>query len=289
MTLRTLAPILALALVSARPAAAQSHKLLVLQSEGRADAATRHKIDVAIVKLAAATEPQATAGELNFTDAATAVGCQPETPACKDEVLGMLAVDEMVITTVAPKPGGLEITVRRVARGGTTRDATMLLATGAPADKLDDLAPLFRPTPAPPPAPLPTAPEPRRSVVETDRGSTVPANHRNLQIAGMAGGGVLVVLGLVMWSAANGVQSDIDKAPTTNRRDLEALQDLESRGDDYASLGNLFVISGLAVGGVATYFFIKDRRAARSTASARLVPAVLDHGAGLVLTFGGTP
>ncbi|MBC7974012.1 MAG: hypothetical protein H7138_03435 [Myxococcales bacterium] len=133
---------------------------------------------------------------------------------------------------------------------------------------------------------------PPRSVVETDRppsGPPSPSNHRNLQIAGMAGGGALVVLGLVMWGAASGIQSDINQAPTTNRNDLEALADLESRGDSYASVGNLLVISGLAVGGVATYFFLKDRRAARSVMTARLVPTVIDHGAGLVLTFGGSP
>ncbi len=293
MILRTSAPILALTLVvagGARPAAADPSKLLVLQSEGRTDPATRRKIDAAIVKLAATAEPQATAGELNFTDAATAVGCKPEVPACKDEVLGMLAVDEMVITTVAPKPGGLEITVRRVARGGATRDATMLLATGSSPDKLDGIAPLFRP--APPRPALPVASPPPRSVVETERPPAGPPSspdHRNLQIAGMAGGGALVVLGLVMWGAASGIQSDINQAPTANRGDLEALADLESRGDSYASVGNLLVISGLAVGGVATYFFLKDRRAARSAMTARLVPTVIDHGAGLVLTFGGSP
>jgi len=105
----------------------------------------------------------------------------------------------------------------------------------------------------------------------------------------MAGGGALVVLSLVLWGAANGVQHDIEKAPTTTRQDLLALKDLESRGDGYAGLGNVFAISGLAVGGIATYFYIRDRRASSSTTTARLVPTVLDHGAGLVLTIGGLP
>ncbi len=291
MTLRTLATILALALASSRPAAAESHKLLVLQSEGRADAATRAKGDAAIVKLASASEPQASAGELNFSDAATAVGCKPETAACKDEVLGMLAVDEIVITTVSPKPGGLEITVRRIAKGGATRDATMVLATGTPTDKLDGIAPLFGVTPPPPP-PVEPEPAPRAappSIVVTEPPPSRPSDNHRLEIAGMAGGGALVVLSFVLWGAANGVQGDIDKAPTSTRQDLLDLKNLESRGDGYAGLGNVFALSGLVVGSIATYFYIRDRRASSSTMTASVLPTVLDHGAGLVLTIGGSP
>ena len=290
MTFRTLALILALALASSRPAAAESHKLLVLQSEGRADAATRARVDAAVVKLALASEPQASAGELNFTDAATAVGCEPEAPACKDEVLGMLAVDEIVITTVTPRPGGLEITVRRIAKGRATRDATMVLATGTLTDKLDGIAPLFGATPPPPPVEPASAPRASfPSVVVTEPAPIGHADNHRLELAGMAGGGALVVLGLVLWSAASGVQSDIEKAPTSTRHDLVDLENLESRGDRYARLGNVFAISGLVVGGIATYFYVRDRRASSSTTTARLLPTVLDHGAGVVLTIGGLP
>lgn len=338
MRSRQLAALLALAV--SRPAAADSHKLLVLQSEGRADAATRAKIDAAIVKLAQGAEPQTSAGELTYSDAATAVGCKPEAAACKDEVLGMLAVDEIVITTVTPKPGGTQIAVRRVQKGGATRDATMLLPTGAPPDKLDGIAPLFggkpaaapaappavpatpavpaepaltttgrpperpadrpptdrptdRPTSEPPVIPAPAAvkpPPPSVAMTTTSAHADAPPNpqRQRLEIAGMAGGGGLVVLGLLLWGAASGVQSDIDKAPTTTKQDLLDLKDLESRGDGYAGLGNLFVIGGLVVGGLGTYFYIKDRRTT-STTSARLTPTVLDHGAGVVLTIGGLP
>jgi hypothetical protein len=332
-----------LALAASRPAAAESHKLLVLQSEGRTDAATRAKIDAAIVKLATAAEPQTSAGELNFSDAATAVGCKPEAATCKDEVLGMLAVDEIVITTVTPKPGGIEIAVRRVTKGGASRDLTMLLASGTPPDKLDGIAPLFgakpaaHPAPATPPAPAakppappappapaakpPAPPAPALTTTGHPAGEPlVPApttvkqvppsspvaapvasepmppppsdqsntrRHR-LEIAGMAGGGGMVVIGLLLWGAASSVQGDIDKAPTTTQQDLTNLRNLESKGDGYAGLGNLFTIGGLVLGGIGTYFYIKDGRAT-STTSARLTPTVFDHGAGVVLTFGGTP
>jgi hypothetical protein len=92
----------------------------------------------------------------------------------------------------------------------------------------------------------------------------------------------------VLWSAASGVQSDIDNAPTSTKQDLQNLKDLENKGDGYAGLGNLLAIGGVILGGVSTYFYIKDRSAA-PTATARLTPAVFDHGAGVVFTIGGSP
>jgi len=115
-----------------------------------------------------------------------------------------------------------------------------------------------------------------------------PSSHR-LELIGMAGGTGFVVLGLVFWAAAGGVQDDIDKAPTTTSQNLAALHDLESKGDAYASVGNLLAISGLVVGGIATYFYIQDRRSASTTTQARITPALFAHGAGLVLTIGGVP
>src|SRR5215470_7469937 len=160
-----------LALALPRVAAAEPHKLLVLQSEGRADRATRAKIDSAITRLA------------------TAVGCsKPDAASCKDDVLGMLSVDEIVITRVTPKPGGLEIAVQRVSKGGASRDATMLLPTGAPPDKLDGLAPLFgdQPAPAtagpppapagPPPSPTAAAPPPGPAATSAPAGGPPPSS-----------------------------------------------------------------------------------------------------------------
>lgn len=316
MTARWLAAA-ALVLVP-RLAAAEPRKVLVLQSEGRADAGLRAKIDAAVTRLAATAQLQAAAGELTFTDAATAVGCRPDAPSCKDEVIGMLSVDEIVLTTVTPKPGGVEIAVQRIARGGARRDATMLLATGAPPDRLDAIAPLFReprdatrgaasaPVPPPPtpaiapapaepgiPAPTAIAPAPPAVPETAPAGSVLlvdpPGPHdRGLELAGMIGGGSLLTLGLVLWGAASDTQGDINKAPTRTPQDLANLRDLESRGDVYAAAGNVLVATGVVLGGIATYLYIRDRRAPGAQ-TARLVPTVLDHGAGLVLTLGGMP
>jgi hypothetical protein len=306
-----------------RLAAAEPRKVLVLQSEGRADAGLRARIDAAVARLAAAAQLQASAGELTFTDAATAVGCRPDAPRCKDEVIGMLSVDEIVLTTVTPKPGGVEIAVQRVARGGAARDATMLLATGASPDKLDAIAPLFSeprgaargpasgvPAPAPPaapaiapapsaepapvvPAPTAVAPAPPAVPETAPTGSAPLADQpaprdRRLELAGMIGGGSMLALGVVLWGAASSTQDDINQAPTRTRQDLANLRDLESRGDVYAAAGNVLVVTGVVLGGIATYLYLRDRRAAGAQ-TARLVPTVLDHGAGLVLTLGGMP
>jgi hypothetical protein len=331
MRARTL--VAAFAVLLPHLAFADGHKVLVLQSEGRADAGLRARINTAIIRLAAAADLQASAGQVTFSDAATAVGCKPDAPGCKDEVLAMLSVDEIVVTTVTPRPGGVEITVRRIGKGGASREATMVLAAGSSADKLDGIAPLFSdraaapagsapgapalssgpPTGTEPPAGPAVLPGPGDAPVDhaaaspadrpgTEAGtkastdasteanteaSTQPsATHHRLELAGMAGGATLVAAGLLCWAAASGTQGDIDSAPTRTAQDLSHLRDLESRGDTYATVGNVLFIGGVVVAGVATYFYVRDRRAASST-SARLVPTVFDHGVGVALTFGG--
>jgi hypothetical protein len=111
---------------------------------------------------------------------------------------------------------------------------------------------------------------------------------RHLELAGMIGGGSMLALGVILWGAASSTQDDINQAPTRTHQDLLNLKDLESRGDVYATAGNVLVVTGTVLGGIATYFYVRDHRAAGAQ-TARLVPTVIDHGAGLVLTLGGMP
>jgi hypothetical protein len=327
--------------------AAAEKKIQVLHADGRADAKVRAKIDAAVLVLAKATGDQIVPGDITFVDAAAAVGCNPDEAACRDEVLGMLSVDELVTTTVTPKPGGFDVAVRRVGKGGVTRDATSFV-TADRLDKLDTIAPLFSAsgTPPPtPPAPLPpaigppsptsppsptgttttpptttppspavttttpppdsetgpvrpgpTAPpaitaEPRPSPIMTQPpGSDKidrPRGRRRLQTFGMAGGGAMLLVGLILWGSASSVQGEIDAAPIATKAQIVALQDLEQKGDTYAGLGNLFVVGGLVLGGVSTYYFVKGNR--RRATSARLVPTMSDRGGGLAIVIGGSP
>ena len=313
-----------LALVS--PAAADPRTIVVMQAEGRAAPALRAKVNAAILKLVRATAPQATAGDISYADAAAAVGCKPEEATCKDEVVEMLAVDELVYATVTPKPGGTEIAVHRVSKGSTTRDAQMILPAGQAPDQLDGIAPLFagRPTTSAPPdkpaitattttttpTPTPTEPPPREPTppleptppppatepapIAAVRPSEPPehadgdAGRRRLELIGMIGGGSFVVAGFWLWGKANIVDGEIASAPNRTRADFQHIQDLEVKGDRYANWGNVLFITGVVIGGVSAYYFWKDHKAQRAR-TASITPAVFDHGAGLVLTVGGAP
>ena len=320
---------------------ADPHKVLVLQSEGRGDAKTRARVDAAVVKLAKTGTDQVSPGEITYSDAAAMVGCKPDEASCKDEVIGTLAVDEIVIVNVTPKPGGLEVSVRRVPKGGAPREASTFVTADKP-DKLDALAPLFGGKPATPPAVTPPPPtttpppvspppvspppvnEPPRAITTSPQlGPELPptttppttpppttelttaqpaptqptappmlsddrsrSRHRK-QVIGMASGGGMFLLGIVLWGKASGVQSEIDAASPRNKNELLQLQDLERKGDSYARWGNVFGIGGLVLGGVSTYFFLRARHRRAST-TAWLGPAVFDHGAGVLLTIGGS-
>ncbi len=316
--------IAALLVVSTATASADNRKVLVLQSEGKVDGVTRTKVDAALFKLAKGIAgADVSPGDTTLSDAAAAVGCKPDTVSCRDEILGMLSVDELVVTTLTAKPGGTEIEVHRVSKGGSSSDAKMLLASGGSPDKLDGLAPLFggkpsepatTPPPPPPPAtppadpilpagtdPEPTKPpavrvadstqEPALQPTPSPAGPSDDTGHgrKRLELAGMIGGGALVLIGFMCWGSANDIQSQIDNAPTQTKPQLNALADLESRGDSYAGAGNVLFLGGVIIGGVSTYFFIKDRRAHRHATTARITPTVFDHGAGIALTFGATP
>ncbi len=305
---RTIASVVLCAMTAT--AAADPHKILVLQTEGRADANTRAKIDAALVRLASSPGKDVSPGEITFTDAAAAVGCKPELAACRDEVLGMLTVDEVVYATTALKPGGIEIEVHRVTRGGVTREAKMVLATGQSADSLDGIAPLFtepkpaepivtptppRPGESPPPDPLPAAVDPAPSSIvtqpplQTQQPDQGPPARSRVPLIGMIGGGVSMTIGFLLWGEAQTIQEEVDGHPTATAAQLDDLRELEDRGDSYAGWGNLLFLSGMAVGAVSTYFFLRNRKRASAMQSARIAPAVFDHGGGITFTLGGLP
>jgi hypothetical protein len=321
--------------VTTTAAYADPHKVLVLQSEGKADGAVRTKIDGAVLKLAKGLPAaDVSPGDTTLSDAAAAVGCKPDAQACRDEIMGMLGVDELVYTSLTPKPGGTEVEVHRAIKGGSTTDAKQVVS-GAQADKLDNIAVLFggvkagdafvppgtkpdttakpdataKPDPAQPPdttaAPDAGTTDPKPAEPVTTAEATPPVvdaqpnpnpagpqdtapgrGRQRLELAGMIGGGALVLIGFMCWGSAADIQSQIDEAPTQTKPQLDNLADLEARGDSYAAWGNVLFLGGAILGGVSTYFFIKDRRARRHATSARITPTVFDHGAGLALTFG---
>ena len=344
----------AILVVTTTVAYADPHKVLVLQSEGKADGAVRTKIDGAVLKLAKGLPAaDVSPGDTTLSDAAAAVGCKPDTQSCRDEIMGMLGVDELVYTNLTAKPGGTEVEVHRSIKGGSTTDAKQVV-TGAQADKLDNIAVLFggakpppdgfvppgtkpdtigtkpdttkpdttKPDTTKPDTTKPDTAKPDTTKPETATGTgtgtgaapvttaevTPPVivtqpnpnpagpqdigpsrGRQRLELAGMIGGGALVLIGFMCWGSAADIQSQIDEAPTQTKPQIDNLKDLEARGDSYAAWGNVLFLGGAILGGVSTYFFIKDRRARRHATSARITPTVFDHGAGLALTFGAAP
>lgn len=312
---RAIAAALVVSLV-AMPAFAEQRKILVLKSEGRADGATRTKVDGAIIKLAKTTDAQVSPGDITMTDAAAAVGCTPDTAACKDEILNMLAVDEIVYANVAPKPGGTEVVAYRIARGGVSKDAKSMILKGEPAEKLDGLAPLFfatttatlpSTTPPPEPPPATTTPEPPRNadplpLPPPTTAPTEPAPVGNayppplvidqpsrspLPLIGAITGGAFVLIGFMCWGKASSLQGEIDDSKPQTVADFDALTELERSADSYSGAGNFLFLAGAVLGGVSAYYLIKNRRKTAST-TAQIGPAVFDHGAGIAIT-GSTP
>ncbi|CAN5288261.1 hypothetical protein BH11MYX1_BH11MYX1_17800 [soil metagenome] len=317
-------------------ASAEPRHVLVLRAEGNADAATRGKVDTEVSKLAKTMDGNVELGEISFSDAAAAVGCSGSEAQCRDEVLGMMGVDEIISTSVTALPSGdLRVVVHRIPKGQPTKDVQSTVPTGQPLDaKLaTDVGPMFgvkvKPTststPTPTPTPTPTRPNANVNAnanVHVNAGAPTgawgnqPANQtapietaqvdpspqpspfpggpaeerkHSRPVTGLAIGGGLVVLSVILWAEAGSVQGEINSAPTKTPADFANLKDLESKGDTYSNLGNLCFLGGLVVGGISGYFFYKDYKARHSTAQARITPTLFDHGAGIAFSYGGLP
>jgi hypothetical protein len=176
-----------------------------------------------------------------------------------------------------------------VAAPSTTKTAittttTAPPTTSEPISPWDQLPPdTTTTTTAPPPEPTVTAAP--ASVVTRPEGGRRTSR---LAIAGLAGGGVLMAIGVVLWNAASSKQSEIDKAPTATRDDLLHLKDLESSADAYALWGNVTFFTGVAAAGAGGFLLWRSRSGSSQT-SARLVPIAVGDGGGVAVTIGAEP
>ncbi len=303
-------------------ASAEPRHVLVLRSDGNADAATHAKVDAEILKLAHNLDGTVEAGEIDLADATAAVGCNPSEAGCRDDVMATMSVDELVTTTVTSGAGGeIDVSVRRLIKGSPTRDAALAVPAGQPLEARIEsvIGPLFgvaattaapgesQPTtpatpttPTTPAAPAtPTTPvgpaspsgdngqPPLTGLQPTAEDDDVSyTRRRHVEIGVIAAGGTASLLGMLFWAAASGTDNDIRNAPTKTPADFKNLTDLENKGDTQATVGNIFVVSGLAAAAIGGYFFWRDHHD-HDARHASITPVLFDHGGGIAVTLGG--
>jgi hypothetical protein len=279
----------------AHAAGAAPHKILVLPTEGTADAAIRTKLTAQIVKHAKTLDGQVATAEATFADTALAVGCDPQAQGCSDQVLATLGVDELVWATATKDGAQTKLVVRRATRGTPTREASTMISAADPADHIDaGMTPLFGPpaTGVEPVVPGPTAPPNPTKPPPTDVVAPNPIpppatpedlHDRNVGIAFAAGGGVALVLGVALWASYASLQDSIDSHAIVSRGDFDDLKSLEDRASTYAIAGDCLVIAGLAAGGLGAYYLYRNHNQHRIA----ITPAPIASGAGLTLTILG--
>jgi hypothetical protein len=317
---RTLFALLALVLFGGIAEAAP-RKILVFHAEGTVDAATRARVDAAVLALAQKLDGEVSLGGITFSDATAAVGCAGDVNACGDQVLETLAVDELVVVQVASAGSGtIRVTISRVDRTATREKTADTLAKSPDPALAEAVGSLFgiapprpseptrlpapaEPTPATTPPPGPSEPIATPAPLEPPAAAApavtaapenivrAPEGGRRtsrLAIARLAGGGALMLAGVLLWSTASVKQARINDAPTRTHDDLVQLAALESDADAFALWGNVTFVTGVALAGVGGYLVWRGQPATGSR-QARIVPVVFDHGAGLTLTLGGAP
>lgn len=192
-----------------------------------------------------------------------------------------------------PAPAVSDKTPRKEPTPATTAPTPPAPATAEPPPP---------PPPSTPPAPTTTPPPTTTADASTEPissetpATTPPATPppeggtgtSRLPKIGMAIGGGMVVVGIILWVQAASLQGEIDNAPARNPADFARLRDLEGQADTTATFGNLFMAAGIIVGGLSTYWFFKDRRANNNNTArtARITPTVFPHGAGVAIGGG---
>ena len=279
-------------------AAAGPGKVLVLPLDGDADPGLRAKYTASVQRLARTLGGKVTTGDATFTDTATAIGCDPKTPACAEDVRATLGVDQLVYGTVSKENGKIVVVVRRAVKGKPRREISATLeVTDAPERAEPEILPLFQEGPlpttsagttdSPPPttdAQPPSMPPPGEAPAGAPgeapaEASTGPRRAKVLGYAAVAGGGTLLLISFALWSSASGLEDDIAAHPVEDHDDFLTLRDLESTARTRAWVGNALFLAGLAGAGLGGWILYRDRKAQHTT----LTPAPVPSGAALVL------
>ena len=253
-----------IAIVLSIATAAGPRKVLVLPVDGNADAALRGKLTLVVQDLAKSVPGELTNGDTTFAETASAVGCDPNKPACVDTVLGTLAVDEVVWGTATQNvDGSTTLVVKRATKGTPPHVQTAILAQNEQPDAVSSrIAPIFGVA-----APVEvgsgsgSSAEPEGSAAPVAPAPVMPwSDQKKLGVGLAVGGAALVIVGVALWASESGVQNDINNAPDQTSADIAALKDLESKAQGYAWGGNIAMVLGLGAGGYGAYLLWKDHK-----------------------------
>ena len=238
-------------------------------------------------------------------DVLTLAGCAEPSDDCLRQALGMLLVRAVLLGEVSPRgEGGVEVELRLIATDEESRSRTVIVE----GDSAEALEPGFRaeaeaflrgqPSPGEQ-ARAAAAVEPEAGA-EAGGGADLTGTAAPAQGAGgfsagrvepyawgVAGGGAgMMLVGGLLLLAADGVQGDVDSAPTETVADLEALVDLEAKGRRYARWGSTFLVVGAVATAVGAVLVVRQGRS-REESTITVAPSVTGDSVGLTLTVGG--
>lgn len=289
-----LLPALTLLCWSADGARAEAPQVLVIPLTTADDAAlgeTAASLSESLRTVVAARGGHPIEAQATRADIAAMTGCSTDDDACLQTIAEAMGVTEVLLGSLEANPrGGLTVSITYYVVGGEARrDRIELSASEAgPATlELEPRATAFL-------AGEPAAPEPRPDL--TPRMKTPdpppPAAFRfgrvrtsSYVIAGS--GAALVGLGVIFYAIASGKQDEVNEHPTDTLADLRALEDLESSGKTFTTLGNVgAIVGGLAAATGLSLIAIQGSRKERGPT---VTPMPMQGGAGLTLTLWGTP
>ena len=311
--------VIGLSLLVALVAVAAPRKVLVLALDGNAPQSVRGKLAQSVAKLAHAIEGKVQTGNTTYSETAAAVGCDPNTPACTDNVLSTLGVDEIVWGEANVEGGQLRVSLHRATKGFPAREITATIGEkDAPEKAEPGLQPIFGSVSSSQPPPLTGSNVEAGSGSGSGSGSSAAGSaasmgsgsgssaessgsgsgsdlpqqptpsgperdyrDRNLGIGLSVGGGLALIAGFLLWESESSTQDEINAHKTNTIDDIHQIMQLEDRAGNYATLGNVFVVAGLVAGGFGAYYLWRDHK------HATIAPAPVDHGTGMTLVIGG--
>ncbi len=276
-----IARVLVVLIALAATVEATPNKVLVLPTGGDTDPALRHRVDAHLQKLAHELG-DVESGDTTFDETATAVGCDPAAPACAEQVLSTVGVDDLVWATATTKDGATTVTVQRATKDAPPRQVSVALAPGDDGTQADaQLHPVFGPVGAEPnPPPIGPTRQPAEPRDDTDQQRNF---RRGLGITALAAGGVALLVGVALWGSASGTQGQINSATLDTAADVQNVMALQSKADNYATSGNILVVGGVVLAGAGAVLLYLDHRHRTTVA-----PIAFAHGAGISVTFAGS-